>query len=64
MQFFKQLKLKFAELDQSKWINLFNSMLDNTIDTGPEGHHPGKISHAWMANLTTEYIVTNFKELM
>ena len=63
LQFFKNLRSKFAELDQSKWINLFDSMLDNTIDTGPEGHHPGKNSHAWIAGLTTEYIIKNLKEL-
>ncbi len=50
IKYFNQLQNKFKELDQSNWINLFDSMLNNSIDRAPEGHHPGIKSQQWMAN--------------
>jgi hypothetical protein len=57
--FFKKLQKKFIELDQNKWVNLFDSFFKNTIDTGPEGHHPGIKSHQWMADQISNYIIEN-----
>lgn len=59
VEFFLKLQTKFKELDQTKWINLFDSLQENTIDHGPEGHHPGINSHQWMANKIINYIEEN-----
>ena len=53
------LQNKFLEVDQTKWVNLFESFQKNTIDVGPEGHHPGIKSHQWMANQIANYIIEN-----
>jgi len=58
IKFFKILQDKFAELDKSKWVNLFESFQDNKVDQGPEGHHPGPKSHVWMANKIQDYLQT------
>jgi len=52
-----KLQNKFAELDQDKWVNLFESFLNNTVDIGPEGHHPGIKSNQWMADQVANYII-------
>lgn len=54
--FFKKLQTKFQNINQSLWINLFESFQKNTIDSGPEGHHPGTKSHQWMANKIYNHI--------
>jgi hypothetical protein len=59
IKFFSELQIKFTELDLSKWINVFDSFQKNTIDEGPEGHHPGIKSHRWMADQITTYLTTN-----
>jgi hypothetical protein len=56
VKYFNDLQTKFNKLDQSNWINLFNSFLNNTVDNGPEGHHPGIKSHQWMANQIITYL--------
>ena len=56
--FFSKLQQKFTELDKSLWVNLFDSFYENSIDVGPEGHHPGIKSHQWMAEQITNYINT------
>jgi hypothetical protein len=58
IQFFKQLQEKFAELDQTKWVNLFDSFDFISTDLGPEGHHPGINSHQLMADKIVHYIKT------
>lgn len=58
-EFFIQLQQKFQILDQSKWVNLFDSFQSNTVDLGPEGHHPGPQSHAIMASKIADYLVKN-----
>jgi len=50
------LRDRFKLINQQKWVNLFDSFLDNTCDTGPEGHHPGIQSHIWMADKIINYI--------
>jgi hypothetical protein len=60
VEFFKKLQHKFAELDSSLWINLFDSFSANSVDVGPLGHHPGPESHKWMANQLENYLTTQY----
>lgn len=53
---FHYLQQKFAELDRTKWVNLFHSFHDQTQDQGPQGHHPGPQSHAQMAHQILEHL--------
>lgn len=59
IQYFVKLQNKFADLDLAMWVNIFESFLKNSIDTGPEGHHPGIKSHHWMAEQISTYLTTN-----
>lgn len=54
---FGVLQKKVLSLDQSTWVNLFDSFKDNTVDLGPQGHHPGPISHQWMAQRIRAYLI-------
>lgn len=56
MSLFEQLHTKFQSINQSLWINLFDSFQKSIIDIGPQGHHPGIKSHEWMANKIYNYI--------
>jgi hypothetical protein len=58
IKFFTQLQEKFTELDQTKWVNLFDSFDSISTDVGPEGHHPGINSHQLMADKIINYIET------
>ena len=59
VEFFTKLQTKFQDLDQSKWSNLFTSFMSAATDTGPQGHHPGPVSHKWMANNISDYLTKN-----
>ena len=59
IKFFLELEGHFAKLDQSLWVNLFDSWAKNCKDTGPEGHHPGIASHKWMADKVLTYLKTH-----
>ena len=56
INFFVKLQHKFLEIDQLKWVNLFDSFQQNIIDIGIEGHHPGIQSHQRMAERIINYI--------
>lgn len=56
VEIFKKLQTKFAELDTSLWVNVFDSFMGNVVDQGPEGHHPGPVSHKWMASQLENYL--------
>jgi len=58
-KFLTSLQNKFSTLDQLSWVNLFDSFDKNTVDSGPEGHHPGPLSHSWMANQLEHYLRKN-----
>ena len=58
IKFFKKLQEKFAELDQTKWVNLFDSFYLISTDIGPEGHHPGINSHQLIADKIINYMKT------
>ena len=57
--FVDKLTTKFSQLNLNLWVNLFDSFQKNTIDLGPEGHHPGINSHQWMADQVSNYLVHN-----
>jgi hypothetical protein len=59
--YFNKLQNKFNELDQTRWVNLFDSFLSNTVDTGPLGHHPGERSHRIMADKIINYLDKEMK---
>jgi hypothetical protein len=54
--YFNKLQRKFKELDQSRWVNLFDSFVSNVVDIGPQGHHPGEKSHKIMAEKIINYL--------
>jgi hypothetical protein len=51
-----QLKNKFAELDTTSWINLFESFASFRVDVGPLGHHPGPKSQQIMADKIANFL--------
>lgn len=55
-QFFMKLQTKFAQLDQTQWVNLFDSFMHNCMDLSPTDHHPGEKSHRQMANRVLDYL--------
>lgn len=55
---FENLRQHFQKIDNSKWINLFDSWYHNQKDLGPEGHHPGPKSHKWMAKKVISFLKT------
>jgi hypothetical protein len=55
--FFIKLQKKFIELDQSHWVNLFDSFQKNIVDVASDGQHPGIKSHQWMAEQVANYII-------
>ncbi len=57
--FFQQLQQKFSLLNKDLWVNLFESMHNNTLDTGPQGHHPGILSHRATADKISQYLIRN-----
>lgn len=56
IKYFNRLQSTFNKLDQSNWVNIFDSFNNNIVDQGPEGHHPGIISHQWMADQTIKHL--------
>lgn len=59
VKFFEHLQKEFAMLNQSLWVNLFDSMFASKIDTGPQGHHPGVKSHYGMYKKIVAYLEGN-----
>tara|TARA_R110000868_G_scaffold379954_1_gene645948 strand:- start:140 stop:913 length:774 start_codon:yes stop_codon:yes gene_type:complete len=57
--YFNKLKQKFTELDQSKWVNLFDAFFSNVIDHAPEDNHPGIKSNSLMADKISNYLINN-----
>jgi hypothetical protein len=49
-KFFLNLQQKFSTMNVSQWVNVFDSLQNNTIDFGTDGRHPGVNSHRWLAN--------------
>ena len=53
---FQTLQQQFATIDQTAWVNLFESFQSITHDQGPQGHHPGPKSHHAMAKQIYNYL--------
>lgn len=58
-EFFVALQTKVKSLDQRFWVNIFDSFRKNTVDHGPQGHHPGIRSHRNMADRIMLYLNQN-----
>lgn len=56
IDYFTKLQQKFSNLDQNRWVNLFDGFYNNAVDLGPEGHHPGVASHEWMAEQIINFL--------
>lgn len=56
---FQNLQDNFKKLNQSQWVNIFDSMQSVHCDIGPEGHHPGVLSHKAMADQISLYLTRN-----
>lgn len=52
----KQLSNKINSLQQSKWVNMFDSFQSNVIDFGNDNQHPGPESHKLYANQIINYL--------
>lgn len=59
INFFQTLQQFVMQVDQSLWVNIFDSWMKNILDLGPEGHHPGIKSHQWMADRLSEHFIKN-----
>jgi hypothetical protein len=55
--FLNGLRDKFSLMPRHRWVNLFDSMRDRTVDTAPLGHHPGIRSHRQMADQIINFIM-------
>ncbi len=56
---FRDLQNNFKKLNQSHWVNIFESIRSIECDVGPEGHHPGILSHKLVANQVSLYLTRN-----
>jgi len=45
-----------STINQSLWVNIFNSMQQFKIDNGPLGHHPGPKTQKMLAEKIIEYL--------
>jgi hypothetical protein len=59
LEFFTKLNIAVSSLNQSLWINMFDSMIRSSIDTGTDNIHPGPKSHALYADMIINYIEEN-----
>lgn len=55
-QLYSLLKNKFASVDRSRWVNIFDSFQSSMTDLGPLGHHPGPASHLAMAKKVAHFL--------
>jgi hypothetical protein len=56
LDFFTRLNIAVTELDQTLWVNIFNSMANNKPDLGIDNAHPGPKSHRQYADMIINYI--------
>lgn len=56
IEYFSKLQQKVSTLNNSNWVNLFESFQLNICDIAPAGHHPGIKSHEWMADKITDFL--------
>lgn len=58
-KFFIELYTTVNTLDRNLWVNMFDSLVDNTIDIGIDNAHPGPKSHALYAEMIIKYLEEN-----
>lgn len=56
---FNKLNLLIMGLDKIKWVNMFNSMMQESIDYGNDNTHPGPKSHRQYAEMIINYLEGN-----
>lgn len=56
---FNKLNFLVTGLDKVKWVNMFNSMMQEIIDYGNDNDHPGSKSHTLYADMIIKYIEDN-----
>ena len=56
---FNKLNFLVTSLDKVKWVNMFNSMVQEIIDYGNDNSHPGPKSHRLFADMIIKYIEDN-----
>lgn len=55
-ELFTKLHKKFATMKTHNWVNLFDSFIDQRVDVGPQGHHPGIKSQIVMSNAVQNFL--------
>jgi hypothetical protein len=55
-KFFMRMSLGLAELNKSTWVNMFDSLSKNSIDTGTDHQHPGPLSHKHYADQIIKHL--------
>jgi hypothetical protein len=55
-QLYNQLSDAVQSLDQTKWVNMFESMMKNKLDVGTDNDHPGINSHKQYAKKIINYL--------
>jgi hypothetical protein len=59
IDFFTKLNRAVTGLSQSSWVNMFDSMVNLSIDNGNDNSHPGPESHKLYADMIIKYIEDN-----
>jgi hypothetical protein len=59
IDFFTKLNHAVTGLSHSSWVNVFDSMINSSIDIGNDNVHPGPESHRLYADMIIKYIEDN-----
>jgi hypothetical protein len=59
-KFFVSLNNAVLSLDQSRWVNMFDSMVKTQVDSGNDKAHPGSKSHQLYAEMIIKYLNENY----
>ena len=55
-ELFLELYKNIQTLNPELWVNMFNSMYSNIVDTGTDDRHPGPNSHKQYAEMIIKYL--------
>jgi len=56
ISFHKELSTKLKSLDQTKWVNLFESWSLYHLDKASDNKHPGVKSHKWLSDRIINFL--------
>jgi hypothetical protein len=56
LEFFTKLNKDMQRLNQTMWVNMFDSFISLNIDLGTDNAHPGPKSHALYAEMIINYL--------